>query len=88
MPSLTGSISIFLCKDTAPVVLVNAFFHTVYSCLQASLSSLFINIYSYSELEAGLIYIPFGVGCFVASLLSCRSLRFLFSLTTIGIARE
>ncbi len=87
MPSLTGSISIFLCKDTAPVVLVNAFFYTAYSCLQASLSSLFINIYGYTELEAGLIYIPFGVGCFVASLLSCKSLRSLSSHTTIGITR-
>ena len=70
IPNPIGSISILLNKDTAPVVLVNAIFYTAYSCLQASLSSLFIDIYGYSELEAGLIYIPFGVGCFIASLLS------------------
>lgn len=70
--SLVGSFSILLCKDTAPVILVIAVFYTAYSCLQASLSSLFINIYGYRELEAGLIYIPFGVGCFIASLLSCK----------------
>lgn len=78
IPNPIGSISILLCKDTAPVVFVNAVYYTAYSCLQASLSSLFINIYGYRELEAGLIYIPFGVACFIASLLSSklhRSLR-------------
>lgn len=72
IPKLAGSISIFLCKDTTPIVLANAVFYTAYCCLQASLSSLFIKIYGYRELEAGLIYIPFGVGCFIASLLSCE----------------
>lgn len=61
MLNLTGSMSIFPGKDTASVVLVNADVYTAYSCLQASLSSLFINMF-----ELGLIYIPFGVGCFVA----------------------
>ncbi len=72
IPNPIGSITIFLCKDTAPVILVYAVFYNAYSCLQASLSSLFINIYGYRELEAGLIYIPFGVGCFTASLLSSK----------------
>ena len=75
IPNPIGTISILLSKDTAPIVFVNAVFYTAYSCLQASLSSLFINIYGYKELEAGLIYIPFGVGCFVASLLSSKLRR-------------
>ena len=74
IPNLIGTIAILLSKDTAPIIFVNAVFYTAYSCLQASLSSLFINIYGYRELEAGLIYIPFGVGCFVASLLSSKLL--------------
>lgn len=85
IPNPIGSISILLSKDTAPIVLVNAVFYTAYSCLQASLSSLFINIYGYRELEAGLIYIPFGVGCFIASLLSSK-LR--HSLNFSWICRE
>lgn len=36
IPNLIGSISILLCKDTAPVVVVIAVFYTAYSCLQAS----------------------------------------------------
>ena len=72
MPNITGSKSIFLCKDTAPIVLVNTVLYTAYYCLQPSLSSLFIKLFGYTKVKAGLIYIPFGVGCFVASLLSCK----------------
>ena len=72
MPNPIDSISIVLCKDTAPVVLLNAVFYAALNCLQASLSSLFIKLYGYKELEAGLIYLPFGVGCFIATLLSCK----------------
>lgn len=37
--------------------------YATYSCLQASLSSLFLDIYNISGLASGLIYIPFGVAC-------------------------
>lgn len=37
--------------------------YSTYSCLQASLSSLFLDIYEISGLASGLIYIPFGVAC-------------------------
>ena len=72
IPSLIDSITILLCKDTTPVILLNAVFYAAMNCLQASLSSLFIKIYGYKELEAGLIYLPFGIGCFIATLLSCE----------------
>ena len=72
IPSPMDSISILLCNDTFPIILVNAMFYAALNCLQASLSALFINIYGYKELEARLIYLPFGVGCFIATLLSCK----------------
>ncbi len=72
LPNPLGSVHIFLQRESAPVILINGVFYSAYCCLQASLSSLFISIYGYRELEAGLIYIPFGVGCFVASLLSSK----------------
>ena len=72
IPSLVDSVSILLCKDTLPVVLLNAVFYAVLNCLQASLSAQFISIYGYKELEAGLVYIPFGLGCFIATLASCK----------------
>ncbi|OQV09423.1 hypothetical protein CLAIMM_13548 [Cladophialophora immunda] len=70
IPNPLGSVHIFLQRESAPVILINGIFYSAYCCLQASLSSLFIAIYGYKELEAGLIYLPFGTGCFLASLLS------------------
>lgn len=84
IPNPLASISIFLCKDTAPVVFANGVFYTAYSCLQASLSSLFINIYGYKELEAGLIYLPFGMGCFIASLVSSKLRRSFKSFSALS----
>ena len=72
IPSLLDSISILLCRDTTPIIMLNAVFYAAMNCLQASLSSLFITIYNYRELEAGLVYLPFGAGCFIATLLSCK----------------
>ena len=77
IPNPIGSISILLCKDTAPVIFMNALFYNAYCCLQVSLSSLFIEVYGYRELEAGLVYIPFGMGCFIASLLSSKQRHYL-----------
>jgi MFS family permease len=39
----------------------------IFTCLQASLWTLVMDIYGYSELQAGLLYIPFGVGGMLAS---------------------
>ena len=60
-------LNIILYKDTAPVLLTNAIFYMIYCCVQASLSNAFITIYHYNELTAGLVYIPFGFGCAIAS---------------------
>ena len=72
LPSPKDSILICLCKDTGPVIFLNAVFYAAMNCLQASLSSLFIDIYGYNALEASLIYLPFGVSCFIATVLSCK----------------
>lgn len=41
--------------------------YATYSCLQASLSTLFLQLYDISGLASGLIYIPFGIGCALAA---------------------
>ena len=87
IPSPMDSISVLLYNDTFPIILLNAVFYAALNCLQASLSALFINIYGYKELEAGLIYLPFGVGCFIATLLSCK-LHCSFFLTQKIVASE
>jgi predicted MFS family arabinose efflux permease len=64
------SLTLLFYPDTAPVILINSITYTTYCCLQASLSSLFIQIYGYNALQAGLIYLPFGAGCLLSSFLS------------------
>ncbi|MCJ1265605.1 hypothetical protein MMC22_005485 [Lobaria immixta] len=49
---------------------VNGIFYMSYVCIQASLSSLFIDIYGFKELGVGLVYLPFGLGCLIASFVS------------------
>ena len=48
--------------------------YSVYSCLQASLSSVFVEIYGVSGLAAGLIYLPFGAACIISAWLAGRLL--------------
>ncbi|KAK7943605.1 uncharacterized protein PG986_012718, partial [Apiospora aurea] len=45
-----------------------------HSCLQASLSTVFVQTYQVTGLVAGLIYIPFGVGCAIASFVAVAKL--------------
>ena len=68
IPNPMTCLSAILYRDTAIILLTNAIFYMVYCCIQASLSSSFISIYHYNELQAGLIYLPFGFGCAVASI--------------------
>lgn len=57
-------------RDTALIVGINGICYATYCCVQASLALLFIEIYHFKEIQAGLIYLPFGCGCLIASLVS------------------
>lgn len=58
-----ASIKLLRYRGTALLMVVYGVAYSTYSCLQASLSSLFLDIYEVSGLASGLIYIPFGVAC-------------------------
>lgn len=66
-PNPLKSARLFLYKDTAIVLYIHGVFYMTYCCLQASLSSVVIEQYKFSEFQAGLVYIPFGIGCLLAS---------------------
>lgn len=57
-----GFFTILCHKDKALVMSAIAILYMVWNCLQASLSTIFIRVYHFNSLQAGLIYIPFGVG--------------------------
>lgn len=64
--------SILMLKDPGTLIASICFgiYYMVHTCLQASLSTVFVDIYQVSGLVAGLIYIPFGLGCSIASFIA------------------
>jgi hypothetical protein len=67
IPNPLKCLSILGRKDSFIVILVISIFYATYSCVAASLSSLFVEIYHLNELDAGLIYLPFGIACAVTA---------------------
>ena len=76
-PNPLKCLALLARKDTALIVTINGIYYSTYCCVQASQALLFIEIYRFEEIQAGLIYLPFGVGCALASFISGwqRSLR-------------
>ena len=68
IPNPFSSLKLLLLKDVAIIIVCNGVYYATYCSIQASLSTLFIDIYNYQELQAGLIYIPFGLACLVSAL--------------------
>lgn len=62
VPNPMACLKVLSRKDTFIVVTAGGIIYMAYSCMQASLSSLCVKIYSLGQLEAGLIYLPFGFG--------------------------
>jgi predicted MFS family arabinose efflux permease len=62
IPNPLASLKILWTKDTALITLIYGIYYMNFICLQASMSTLFIKIYKFSELKAGLVYLPFGIG--------------------------
>ncbi|KAI1248997.1 hypothetical protein MGN70_008604 [Eutypa lata] len=53
-PNPLACLKLLLLKDISIVLLCNGIYYTTYCCMQASLSTLFIDVYGYQELQAGL----------------------------------
>lgn len=62
-------LQLLLRKDNAVVLLCYGIYYMTYCCIQASLSTIMQPIYHLDELQAGLIYIPFGIACLASVLI-------------------
>lgn len=62
-----STLAILKSPGTAIAVSCFAVYYMTYSCLQASLSTVFISTYGVSGFIAGLCYIPFGVACAIGA---------------------
>ena len=75
IPNPFKSLTILLYKDNFVIILACGILYVVYTCINTSLSVLFIDIYELNEWQAGLIYLPFGLGGTVSTFFSGRLLN-------------
>ncbi|OOQ87296.1 Major Facilitator Superfamily protein [Penicillium brasilianum] len=66
-PRPWASLAILRWPGTAIVIGSVGIYYTIYTCIQASLSSLFTQIYHTSGLVSGLTYLPFGLTCAISA---------------------
>jgi hypothetical protein len=74
IPNPLKSFKLLFRKDNLIVVLAFGLMYAVYTCVIGSLSTLFIETYGLNQWQAGIIYVPFGVGGTVSTLFSGRLL--------------
>jgi predicted MFS family arabinose efflux permease len=70
MPNPLRSLRILTRKDNTIIILACGILYLVYTCINTSLSILFIDIYKLNQWQAGLIYLPFGIGGTVSTFFS------------------
>ena len=70
MPNPLKSLRILARRDNTIVILACGILYVIYTCINTSLSVVFIDIYNLNQWQAGLIYLPFGIGGTVSTFFS------------------
>ena len=70
IPNPLKSLTILVRKDNTVIILACGILYLIYTCINTSLSVLFIDIYKLNQWQAGLIYLPFGLGGTVSTFFS------------------
>ncbi|PHH87449.1 hypothetical protein CDD83_8859 [Cordyceps sp. RAO-2017] len=68
VPNPLRTLYIVLRKEEGLILFISAIIYLNFILVSATLSTMFKSIYSYNELEVGLCYLPYGIGCCLASL--------------------
>jgi len=75
-PNPLRTVHIIFEKDVGLILLYNSLVYTAFYDVTASLPSLFAHIYGFNDLQIGLSFIPFGVGCSVAAIVCGKLMDF------------
>lgn len=70
MPNPLKSLTILIRRDNTIIIIACGILYVIYTCINTSLSVLFIQIYDLNQWQAGLIYLPFGIGGTVSTFIS------------------
>ncbi|KAK8102611.1 MFS general substrate transporter [Apiospora sp. TS-2023a] len=72
IPNPLKSLVVLARKDVAVSIMPGSFLYTVYCCIHTSLSTSFVQVYHLDYLRAGFVYLPFGVGAIISTIVSGR----------------
>ena len=75
-PNPLRTVHIIFEKDVGLILLYNSLVYTAFYDVTATLPSLFAEIYGFNDLQIGLSFIPFGVGCSVAAIVCGKLMDF------------
>ena len=88
VPNPLKSLTLLFRKDNFALICAGAILYTVYCCIHTSLSTQFIDIYGLNQWQAGLIYLPFGLGSALSTLFSGRLLDKTYERTALSHGRS
>ena len=80
-PNPLSCLSALFQKDNFIILVVGGLQYTIFGCLAASLSVQMIRIHSLNYLNAGLVYLPSGIGGILAALLTGKLLDYDYVIT-------
>ncbi|KAL9024039.1 MAG: hypothetical protein Q9196_006807 [Gyalolechia fulgens] len=72
VPNPLKSLKIIARKDNAVIMLAGGLLYVIPTCIYTALSILFIDLYKLNQWQAGLTYLPFGLGGVASTLFSGR----------------
>ncbi|KAK8040704.1 Major facilitator superfamily transporter [Apiospora marii] len=72
IPNPLKSLVVLSRRDVAVSIMPGSFLYTVYCCIHTSLSTSFVEVYHLDYLRAGFVYLPFGVGAIISTIVSGR----------------
>lgn len=67
MPNPLAALKILASRSSILITAINGIYYMDFSCLSGSMSTLFIDKYNLTELQVGLVYLPFGIGSCVGA---------------------
>ena len=78
LPNPLTALKLVLEKDVGMLLFYNSLVYTAFYDVITSIPYLFQQTYSFDDLQIGLCFIPFGIGCFFAPILNGRLLDWNF----------
>ncbi|OAR05904.1 hypothetical protein LLEC1_08180 [Akanthomyces lecanii] len=68
VPNPLGTLVMVFEKEMGSILLIAAVIYLCFILVAATMGTLFKEIYNYNDLEVGLCYLPYGLGCCVTSI--------------------